>query len=81
MVFTFVITDSNIYKATTVKPFVKAIKLLTIWESDEFTTGSVIVFHIWATPYIQLLWFIIFIFCFLKQHFLLVAHSPLTTEI
>jgi len=30
MVFTFVITDSNIYKATTVKPFVKAIKLLTI---------------------------------------------------
>ena len=67
--------------STVAKDFVSVIKLLTIWKSDTVTTGSIIVFCWRATcpphhhpPNTRLLWFIIFIFRFLKQHFLLVAH-------
>lgn len=43
----FANTDADANREITpAKSFPRVIKLLTICESDEFTTGSVIVFHI-----------------------------------
>lgn len=43
----FANTDADANREITLaKSFLRVIKLLTICESDEFTTGSVIVFHI-----------------------------------